>query len=191
MHCSNWSASSCYRATTTGLSLLGGLHAHAQDDYPEILGATLSIVTFDNVGKISIFSWEPALWTLMSMDRVMRRSKKIIAIFTYNHWFLSLDMKTKVVQHAPRINLSYFKFQIFKFSNFFKFFLVPSFCLTFRHFLVGNSVSNTPESTWLFVFWPNGSDGTKFGRCFFIGQFREELTILTFSPKFQTYLTYF
>ena len=43
-------------------------------------------------------------------------------------------MKTKVVQHVPRINLSYFKFQNFKFSNFLKFSLVPSFCLTFRHF---------------------------------------------------------
>ena len=36
-------------------------------------------------------------------------------------------------------------------------------------FSVGNSASNTPETTWLFVFWPNGSDGTKFGRCFYIG----------------------
>ena len=33
--------------------------------------------------------------------------KKIIAIFTYNQ---SLDMKTKVVQHVPRINLSHLNF---------------------------------------------------------------------------------
>ena len=58
-------------------------------------------------------------------------------------------MKTKVVQHVPRINLSYFKFQIFKFFQIFNFFqifkffqilkfsLVPSFCLTFRHFFTG------------------------------------------------------
>ena len=45
-------------------------------------------------------------------------------------------MKTKVVQHVPRINLSYFKFQIFKFFQILKFSLVPSFCLTFRHFFL-------------------------------------------------------
>ena len=44
--------------------------------------------------------------------------KKTIAIFAYKQRLLSLDMKTKVVQHVPRINLSYFKFKIFKFSNF-------------------------------------------------------------------------
>ena len=31
--------------------------------------------------------------------------KKIIVIFTYNQCLLSIDMKTKVVQHVPRINL--------------------------------------------------------------------------------------
>ena len=82
---------------------------------------------------IYIFSWEPALWTLMSLDRVLllttmvMMSKKSIAIFGYKQWHLRLDMKTKVVQHVPRINLSYLKFQIFKFfknfqfSNFWKF----------------------------------------------------------------------
>ena len=30
-------------------------------------------------------------------------SKKSIAIFGYKQWLLSLDMKTKVVQHVPRI----------------------------------------------------------------------------------------
>ena len=50
-------------------------------------------------------------------------------------------MKTKLVQHVPRINLSHLNFlkfqifQIFKFFKFLKIFLVPSFCLTFRHFL--------------------------------------------------------
>ena len=29
--------------------------------------------------------------------------KKNIAIFTYKQWLLSIDMKTKVVQHVPRI----------------------------------------------------------------------------------------
>ena len=36
--------------------------------------------------------------------------KKSIAIFGYKHRLLSLDMKTKVVQHVPRINLSHFNF---------------------------------------------------------------------------------
>ena len=62
-----------------------------------------------------------------------------IAIFGNKQRLLSLDMKTKVVQHVPRIIFNVFKvfefssFQVFKF---FKTFLVPSFCLTFRHFLV-------------------------------------------------------
>ena len=61
---------------------------------------------------------------------MMRRSKKkTIAIFGNKQWLLSIDMKTKVVQHVPRINLSYFKFQIFKFSNFqiFKFLKFSNF----------------------------------------------------------------
>ena len=40
--------------------------------------------------------------------------QKNIAIFGYKQWLLSTDMKTKVVQPVPRINLSYLKFQIFK-----------------------------------------------------------------------------
>ena len=79
------------------------------------------------------------------MDRVMR-SKKSIVIFGYKQWLLSIDMKTKVVQHVPWITFNVFKvfefsgFQVFRFSSFqvfkfFKTFLVPSFCLTFRHFL--------------------------------------------------------
>ena len=44
--------------------------------------------------------------------------KKSVAIFGY--------MKTKVVQHVPRINLSYFKFQIFKFFQIFNFFQIFS-----------------------------------------------------------------
>ena len=69
--------------------------------------------------------------------------KKGIGIFTYKQRLLSIDMKTKVVQHVPRIIFKVFKvfkfpsFQVFKFLKIFKFlitFLVPSFCLTFRHF---------------------------------------------------------
>ena len=56
--------------------------------------------------------------------------KKSIDIFTYKHWLLGIDMKTKVVQHVPRIIFHVFK--VFKCSSFqvFKTFLVPSFCLT-------------------------------------------------------------
>ena len=55
--------------------------------------------------------------TTNGMLRLMT-SQKSIAIFTEKQRLLSIDMKTKVVQHVPRINLSYFKFWIFKFSNF-------------------------------------------------------------------------
>ena len=88
-----------------------------------------------------IISWEPALWTLMSGDRVRRMSKKALQFSAINIWLLSIEIKTKVVQHVARINLSYFKFfsnfkffQIFYFFQIFKCSLVPSFCLTFRHF---------------------------------------------------------
>ena len=36
--------------------------------------------------------------------------KKSIAIFGYKQRLLSIEMKTKVVQHVPRINLSHFNF---------------------------------------------------------------------------------
>ena len=61
-------------------------------------------------------SWEPALWTLKSQVGVVRMSQKTIAIFGYKQWLLSIDMKTKVVQHVPRIIFSVFK--VFKFSGF-------------------------------------------------------------------------
>ena len=38
--------------------------------------------------------------------------KNHIAIFTYKQWLLSIDVKTEVVQHVPRINLSHFNFWI-------------------------------------------------------------------------------
>ena len=52
---------------------------------------------------------------------------KSIAIFGYKQRILSLDMKTKVVQHVPRINLSYLKFQIFKILKIFKFQIFKNF----------------------------------------------------------------
>ena len=36
--------------------------------------------------------------------------KKTIAIFGYKQRILSIEMKTKIVQHVSRINLSHFKF---------------------------------------------------------------------------------
>ena len=85
-----------------------------------------------------LFSWEPALWLANSQGRVwmLLLSKKIIDIFNFKQRLLSIDMKTKVVQYVPRINLNNLKFQIFKNFQIFKFSLVPTFCLTFRHFLV-------------------------------------------------------
>ena len=44
--------------------------------------------------------------------------KKIIAIFTKKHSVFSLDMKTKVVQHVPRINLNHFIFESYNFKYF-------------------------------------------------------------------------
>ena len=62
-------------------------------------------------------------------------SKKSIAIFGYKQSLLSLDMKTNVVQHVPRIICNVFKvfkisgFQVFRFSGFqvFKFSSFQSF----------------------------------------------------------------
>ena len=93
-------------------------------------------------------SWEPALWTQESQERVVMWSqkkhkwkvlskknhwcqKKSIAIFGYKQRLLSIDMKTKVVQHVPRINLSHFNFWIlnlnFSIFNFSIFFWFPAF----------------------------------------------------------------
>ena len=53
--------------------------------------------------------------------------KKSIDIFNYKQRLLSIDMKTKVVQHVPRIISKVFKvfkfpsFQVFKFFKFSKF----------------------------------------------------------------------
>ena len=56
-----------------------------------------------------VFSWEPALELVHSQERVMMMmmSKKSIAIFTYKHSVFSIDMKTKVVRHVPRININH------------------------------------------------------------------------------------
>ena len=63
--------------------------------------------------------------------------KKTIDIFNFKQRLLSIDMKTKVVQHVPWIIFNVYKvfeFSTFQVFKFFKTFLVPSFCLTFRHF---------------------------------------------------------
>ena len=59
--------------------------------------------------------------------------KKSIDIFTYKQRLLSIDMKTKVVQHVPRIIFKVFKcpsfqvFKVFKFSKFSKYSKFSSF----------------------------------------------------------------
>ena len=71
--------------------------------------------------------------TLSCDFRVHRAGSQLksIAIFGYKQRLLSLDMKTKIVQHVSRINLSHFKFWILNLNfQIFNFFLVPSFCLT-------------------------------------------------------------
>ena len=57
-----------------------------------------------NVKLGVFFSWEPALLTQNSQDRVTWRwmSQKNIAIYTYKQRPLSMDMKTKVVEHVER-----------------------------------------------------------------------------------------
>ena len=62
---------------------------------------------FTAVSLNLVFSWEPALWLANSQGRVrMRRmSQKSIDIFNSKQRLLSLDIKTKVVQHVPRIKL--------------------------------------------------------------------------------------
>ena len=54
------------------------------------------------IKQIFIFSWEPALWTLNSQERVMMSKKNLIDIFNFKQRLLSIDMKTKVVEHAER-----------------------------------------------------------------------------------------
>ena len=78
-----------------------------------------------------------------------------IAIFGNKQWLLSLDMKTKLVQHVPRINLSNFNFwNLILNFQIFKFLLVPSFCLTFRHFLYWSSRIKLHSLTWaILVVW--------------------------------------
>ena len=51
-----------------------------------------------------IFSWEPALWTQTSQERVlrMRRSKIDHSNFRLQQRILSIEMKTKLVQHVER-----------------------------------------------------------------------------------------
>ena len=57
----------------------------------------------ESVVLLEVFSWEPALWTLMSQGADAADDddvKKSIAIFGNKQRLLSIDMKTKVVQHV-------------------------------------------------------------------------------------------
>ena len=67
----------------------------------------------------------------------MVMSQKSIAIFGKKQRLLSIDMKTKVVQHVPRII-----FNVSKFSNFQVFQNIPSSKLLYdiQAFLAGNQL---------------------------------------------------
>ena len=52
--------------------------------------------------QLYLFSWEPALETLNSRDAEADEVKKSIAIFGNKQCLLSINMKTKVVQHVER-----------------------------------------------------------------------------------------
>ena len=53
---------------------------------------------------------------LTGEDEEVAVKKKPIVIFGYKQRLLSIDMKTKVVQHVPRIIFNVFK--VFEFSSF-------------------------------------------------------------------------
>ena len=71
---------------------------------------SLSIEKWQRVFLTSmVFSWEQALWLVDSQVRVMVSktvSKKPIDVYIHKQRHLSIDMKTKIVQHVPRINIS-------------------------------------------------------------------------------------
>ena len=80
-----------------------------------------------------LYDWQThGVLTLM----MMMRSKNNHCIFTYKLRISSIDMKTKVVWHVPKIIFKVFQsFQVFDNIQTLGF-LVPSFCLTFRHFFI-------------------------------------------------------
>ena len=89
--------------------------------YNTMLKAQL-FLTFDSqlfLAGNQLYDWKTHRWGWWWWCQ-----KKHIAFFVNKQRLLSLDMKTKVVQHVPRINLSYFKFQIFKFFKIFNFFQI-------------------------------------------------------------------
>ena len=67
------------------------------------------------VGHKKSFLAGNQLHELQTNGRMMMMwlSKKNIAIFSYKHWHLSLDMKTKVVQHSQASFLVFSKFSKF------------------------------------------------------------------------------
>ena len=113
--------------------------------------------------QFGVFSWEPALWTQTSQERVvrMRRSKIDHSNFRLQQRLLSIEMKTKLVQHVEsdwmrdwksvRVRKSESEREwewesvrvsfehrhenksCSEHSNIHTI-VVPSFCLTFRHF---------------------------------------------------------
>ena len=121
------------------------------------------------IGEIAMlfFSWEPALWTVHSQERVLMwsqkkhkwkvLSKKSIDIFNFKQRLLSIDIKTKVVQHVPRIIFNVFK--VFKFSSFVFMSRFKSCCLKLKMSMLFFYINA--------FFWQNFMDSSSTLSCFF------------------------
>ncbi len=87
---------------------------------------------------------------------VMVMSQKSIAIFSNKQQLLSIDIKTKVVQHVPRIIFNVFKvfefssFQVFRLSSFQVFQNIPGSQLfsDIQTFLAGNQLYEQDRVWW-------------------------------------------
>ena len=87
-----------------------------------------------------VFCWEPALWT----HRIGCGGgwcKKNHAILSNKQWLLSIDMKTKVVQHVPGVNIFIFFWKLYPNGRLWFEKLYPSIK---SNFLDGQLVRNGP-----------------------------------------------
>ena len=66
--------------------------------------STILFIWFIANGSLLLFLAGNQLYERSTHRRGCGCQKKSIAIFTYKQRLLSIDMKTKVVQHVPRIN---------------------------------------------------------------------------------------
>ena len=85
-------------------------------------------------------------------------------------WLLSIDMKTKVVQHVESEWIREWKsereWECERVSE--RVFWFPAFVWHSDIFLNRKTHFKHHKTPWLFTFWPNESDGTKFSPCFYI-----------------------